>query len=103
MKGTFEGEHNREGELSELVLKRGAYLKREPIREGYFLRGGLIREGNEKDRKKMEGESHDKLRTTVQCNFFSLGQFFQGLILLLFFIFSMQVQMIPTCCKPCTT
>ena len=61
MKGTFEGEHTGEGELSELVLKRGAYLKREPIREGYFLRGGLIREGNEKDRKKMEGKSHDIL------------------------------------------
>ena len=52
MIGTFEGEHTREGELSELVLKRVAYLKREPIREGYFLRGELIREGSKKDRKR---------------------------------------------------
>lgn len=28
MKGTFEGEHTREGELSVLVLKREAYLKK---------------------------------------------------------------------------
>lgn len=49
MIGTLEGEHTREGELSELVLKRGAYLKREPIREGYFLRGELIREESKKD------------------------------------------------------
>ena len=41
MKGTFEGEHTREEELSELVLKR----------DGYFLRGELIREGSKKDRK----------------------------------------------------
>ena len=94
MKGTFEGEHTREGELSELVLKR----------DGYFLRGELIREGSKKDRKRWRGRVMTYLlRTTVQCNFFSLGQFFQGLILLLFFICSTQVQMIPTCCKPCTT
>lgn len=71
MKGTFEGEHTKEGELSELVLKRGAYLKREPIREGYFLRGELIREGSKKDRKRWRGRVMTYLpRTTVQCNFF---------------------------------
>lgn len=38
MKGTFEGEHTGEGELSELVLKR----------DGYFLRGELIRREQER-------------------------------------------------------
>lgn len=71
MKGTFEGEHTGEGELSELVLKRGAYLKREPIRDGYFLRGELIREGSKKDRKRWRGRVMTYLpRTTVQCIFF---------------------------------
>lgn len=28
MKGTFEGEHTREGELSELVLKRGGLFEK---------------------------------------------------------------------------
>lgn len=53
----------------------------------------------------MEGKSHDILTKDYSTmHFFSLGQFFQGLILLLlFFICSTQVQMIPTCCKPCTT
>lgn len=36
--GTFEGEHTREGELSVLVLKREAYLKREPIRDGVLFK-----------------------------------------------------------------
>ena len=61
MKGTFEGEHTGEGELSELVLKR----------DGYFLRGELIREGSKKDRKRWRGRVMTYLpRTTVQCNFF---------------------------------
>ena len=61
MKGTFEGEHTGEGELSELVLKR----------HGYFLRGELIREGSKKDRKRWRGRVMTYLpRTTVQCNFF---------------------------------
>ena len=61
MKGTFEGEHTGEGELSELVLKR----------DGYFLRGELIRKGSKKDRKRWRGRVMTYLpRTTVQCNFF---------------------------------
>ena len=66
MIGTLEGEHTREGELSELVLKRGAYLKREPIREGYFLRGELIREESKKERERWRGRvMTDLLRTRV--------------------------------------
>lgn len=66
MIGTFEGERTREGELSELVLKRGAYLKREPIREGYFLRGELIREESKKERERWRGRvMTDLLRTRV--------------------------------------
>lgn len=61
MIGTFAGEHTREGELSELVLKR----------DGYFLRGELIRKGSKKDRKRWRGRVMTYLpRTTVQCNFF---------------------------------
>lgn len=72
MKGTFEGEHTKEGELSELVLKRGAYLKREPIREGYFLRGELIKEGSKKERERWRGRiMTDLLRTRVRCIFSS--------------------------------
>ena len=52
------------------MLKRGAYLKREPIRDGYFLRGELIREGNEKERERWRGRVvTDLLRTRVQCIF----------------------------------
>ena len=66
MIGTLEGERTREGELSELVLKRGAYLKREPIREGYFLRGELIREESKKERERWRGRvMTDLLRTRV--------------------------------------
>ena len=78
MKGTFEGEHTKEGELSELVLKRGAYLKREPIREGYFLRGELIREGSKKERERWSGRvMTDLLRTRVRCIFFLLVNSFR--------------------------